>query len=103
MIPIAIKVVLSTASVERVAILNLLLRKKQNITLAGIAKAQPMSKSTALQAMTTLAALKVVNMEDTDVGGNLTKRITLRKEFAWLFSDEFDKLRQGFDPVDSSE
>jgi hypothetical protein len=102
-IPIAVKVVLSTASVERVAILDLLLCKKQSITLSGIVKVLPMSKSTALKAMTELAALKVVGMEDTEVGGNFTKQITLREEFNWLFSDEFSTLRQGFNPVDSSE
>ena len=75
-IPIGVKVVLSTASVERVAILDLLLCKKQSITLSGIVKRIAMSKSTALKAMTELAALKVVNMEDTVVGGNFTKQIT---------------------------
>jgi hypothetical protein len=79
-IPIAVKVVLSTASIERVAILDLLLSKKQSITLPGIAKALPMSKSTALKAMTELAALKVVSMDDTVVGGNPTKKITLKEE-----------------------
>jgi predicted transcriptional regulator len=102
-IPITVKVVLSTASVERVAILNLLLHKKRSITLSGITNVLPMSKSTALKAMTALAALKVVNMEDTIVGGNFTKQITLREEFSWLFTDKFDKLRQRFDPVDNSE
>ena len=102
-IPIAVKVVLSTASVERVAILDLLLCKKQGITLSGIVRVLPMSKSTALKAMTELAALKVVSMEDTVVGHNFTKQITLRQEFSWLFSDEFSMLRQGFNPVDSSE
>jgi hypothetical protein len=79
-IPIAVKVVLSTASIERVAILDLLLSKKQSITLPGIAKALPMSKSTALRAMTELAALKVVSMDDAFVGGNPTKKITLKEE-----------------------
>jgi hypothetical protein len=102
-IPIAVKVVLSTASVERVAILDLLLRKKESITLSGIVKVLPISKSSALKAMTELAALKVVNMDETVVGSNFTKQITLRQEFNWLFSDEFSMLRQGFNPVDSSE
>jgi hypothetical protein len=80
-----------------------MIRKKQSITLSGVIKVLPMSKSTALKAMTELAALKVVNMEDTVVGGNFTKQIILREEFNWLFSNEFDTLRQGFNPVDSSE
>ena len=42
-------------------------------------------------------------MDDTVVGGNFTKQITLREEFKWLFSDEFSMLRQRFNPVDSSE
>jgi hypothetical protein len=102
-LPITVKVVLSTASVERVAILDLLLRKKESITLSGIVKVLPISKSSALKAMTELAALKVVNMDETVVGSNFTKQITLRQEFNWLFSDEFSTLRQGFNPVDSSE
>ena len=93
---------LSTASVERVAILDLLLCKKGTVTLSNIAKMLPMSKSTALKAMTALAALKVVILEDTNVEGNITKQITLREEFNWLFSEEFSKLRQGFNPVDNS-
>lgn len=101
-VPIVVKIVLSTASVERVAILDLLLCKKGIVTLSKIAKVLPMSKSTALKAMTAFAALKVVNMEETIVEGNITKQITLREEFNWLFGDEFSKLRQGFNPVDNS-
>ncbi len=53
--------------------------------------------------MTTLDALNVVEMDEVLVGVYSTKQITLREEFNWLFSEEFYKLRQGFNPVDTSE
>jgi hypothetical protein len=103
-IPIATKVVLSTASIERVAIMDLLLAKGGQVTLAQVAKALTMSKSTALKTMTELAALKVVDKDDDfEVEYNTTKEIRLRTEFGWLLSKEFAKLREGFSPIDNSE
>jgi hypothetical protein len=99
---LAAKVVLSTASVERVAIIDLLLAKKGSTTVSQISKGLPMSKSTALKAMTELTALKVVHMNEVDIEHNPTKEITLREEFNWLLQNEFAKLRKGFNPVDNS-
>jgi hypothetical protein len=102
-VPITAKVVLSTASIERVAVMDLLLAKGGHITLAQIAKTLSMSKSTALKTMTELAALKVVDKDDFEVECNNTKEIRLRPEFGWLLSKEFAKLREGFTPIDNSE
>ena len=103
-IPIAVKVVLSTASIERIAVMDLLLAKGGHITLSQIAKTLSMSKSTALKTMTELAALKMVDKDDDfEVEFNNTKEIRLRPEFEGLLSEEFAKLREGFSPIDNSE
>jgi DNA-binding transcriptional regulator GbsR (MarR family) len=77
---------------------------KKEITLSEIARALSMSKSTALKAMTALFALGVVKMQDVLVqsNGTITKQITLRPEFSWLFDEEFNELREGFNPIDDS-
>jgi DNA-binding transcriptional ArsR family regulator len=102
-LPIAVKVVLSTAAIERVAILDLLLAKKE-LTLSEIPRALSMSKSTALKAMTALFALGVVKMEDllVQINGTITKQITIRHEFKWLYDKEFTELREAFNPIDNS-
>jgi hypothetical protein len=102
-IPISIKVALSTASIERVAVMDLLLYKGGRLTLSKIAKSLTMSKSTALKTMTELSALKVVDMKDVEAEYNMTKEITLKSEFIWLLSEEFNKLRDEFTPVDNSD
>jgi hypothetical protein len=103
-VPIAAKVVLSTASIERVAVMDLLIAKGGQITLSKIAKVLSMSKSTALKTMTELAALKVVDIDDEyEAEYNNTKEIRLRPEFKWLLSEESVKLREGFTPVDNGE
>jgi DNA-binding Lrp family transcriptional regulator len=101
-LPIAIKVALSTASIERVAVIDLLLANNGQATLSEIASSFAMSKSTALKTMTELTALKVVDMETTEISYNKTIKIMLKPEFGWLFGEEFKKLRQGFVPVDNS-
>ena len=101
-LPIAVKVVLSTAAIERVAILDLLLAKKE-ITVSEIARTLSMSKSTALKAMTALSALGVVKMQDVLVENNTSKQIKLREEFDWLYDKEFNELREGFSPTDNSK
>jgi hypothetical protein len=102
-VSIALKVVLSTASIERVAILDLLLAKGGKIMLSKVVKALPISKSTALKTMTELEALKVVDKQNVKIACNDTPEIRLRPEFNWLLSDEFIKLKEGFSPIDTSE
>lgn len=103
-VPITAKVVLSTASIERVSLLDLLLARGGRVTLSKAAKALSMSKSTILKTMTELAALKVVDLEDeVIVEFNQTKQITLTTEFGWLLTEDFTKMRDGFIPVDNSK
>ncbi len=99
---IGVKVVLSTASIERVAVMDILLSNNAHVTLSQVAKSLPMSKSTILKVMTELEALKIAKMEDVTVWGNKTKRLILLSEFNWLLSEEFKNLRNGFEPIDNS-
>ena len=102
-VPITSKVVLSTASIERVSLLDLLLARGGRLTLSKAAKALSMSKSTILKTMTEHQLLKVVDLDDgVIVEFNQTKQITLKPGLGWLLSEEFTKLREGFIPVDNS-
>jgi hypothetical protein len=103
-IHIAIKVALSTASQERIAVLDLLLKKKGGpITVSTIANALSMSKSTALKIMTELKAVGIAELETVSIGRNDTKQIQLQNEFRWLYDEEFLKLRGDYSPVDRSK
>jgi hypothetical protein len=103
-VPITTKVVLSTASIERVSLLDVLLAREGEVTLAQAARALPMSKSTILKTMTELAALKLVDLDDeVMIAYNKTNQITLKKEFSWLLKQDFKKIRDGFRPVDASQ
>lgn len=103
-IHIAIKVALSTASQERIAVLNLLLKKKGGaVTVSTIANALSMSKSTALKTMTELKAVGIAELETVSLGGNDTQQIRLQNEFKWIYEDEFLKLRGNYSPVDQSK
>lgn len=99
---LAVKVALSTASQERVALFDVLLAKNGAATITTIAKALSISKSTALKTMTELAAVGIADLETTSVGGNDTKQIKLREGFKWLLEAEFLKLRGSYSPVDRS-
>jgi DNA-binding transcriptional ArsR family regulator len=99
---LAIKVALSTASQERIAVLDLLVAKKGVVTISTIANALSMSKSTALKTMTELEAVGIADIETAEVGGNKTKRIVMRKNFTWLYEEEFLRLKGDYSPVDRS-
>jgi len=103
-VPITVKVVLSTASIERVSLLDLLLARGGSVTLSKAAKALSTSKSTILKRMTELEALEVVDLEDeVIVEFNPTQQITLKPNFDWLLTEDFTKMRDGFIPIDNSK
>ena len=101
-VQLAIKVALSTASQERVAVLDLLVAKKGIVTVSTIASVLSMSKSTALKTMTELAAVGIADLETVLIVSNDTKQIRLRDEFKWLCGEEFLKLRGNYSPIDRS-
>jgi len=97
-IPLIVKVVLSTASVERVVIFNLLLAHKGSLTTSIITESLNTTTPTALRTMTEFKALGLVDMIEDE--GN--KKIILKPEFEWFVSKDFQQLRQGFEPTDNS-
>jgi hypothetical protein len=98
-IPLIVKVVLSTASVERVVIFNLLLAHRGRLTTSIITDSLNTTTPTALRTMTEFKALGLVDMIEDE--GN--KKIILKSEFEWFVSEDFAKLREGFEPTDNSE
>jgi hypothetical protein len=100
-IPLIVKVVLSTASVERVVIFNLLLAHKGKLTTSIITESLNTTTPTALRTMTEFKALGLVDMIEI-AEEDKNKKIILKPEFEWFISEDFVKLREGFEPTDNS-
>lgn len=94
-VSLIIKVVLSTASIERVKVLDLLLNVGGILATSKISDSLNISNSTAKRTMTEFKGLGVVDMIN---GEHQNSEITiqLKKEFSWFLSDEFKKLRDNF-------
>ena len=108
-IPMVVKTVLSTANIDKVGLVRLLIENNGRLTAKEIEKSLNVSKPTALRNMVELKAIGLVDLEEEIVlvtGKNPQhnkKSITLKKEFDWLLGEEFQKLREGFEPVDNRE
>jgi hypothetical protein len=101
-IPIVAKVVLSTANIDKVGVLRVLISNNGKLSSPQIESALNVSRPTALRNMVELKAIGLVDMYDVLEGKNWVKTIQLKEEFRnWLCSEEFDKLREGFEPVDN--
>jgi hypothetical protein len=99
-IPLLIKVVLSTASKERVILFDHLLENDGKLDTLSIKDHLIIAKKTALKTMTELTILGVtdrLDMENDDPDKtNKAFQIQLKDEFSWFLSDEFKKLRENF-------
>jgi hypothetical protein len=100
-IPLLIKVVLSTASKERVILFDYLLENNGKLDTINIKDHLLISKKTALKTMTELVILEIVDrleMQNNNPynNNNTAFQIQLKDEFSWFLSDEFKKLRQDF-------
>jgi hypothetical protein len=102
-IPIVIKTVLSTASVERVSVFDKLLVNDGKLTTTQITGALNISSPTARRTMTELSVLELVTMTELGEYEDHEKKITLKPEFEWFLSEEFKKLREEFVPTDNRE
>jgi predicted ArsR family transcriptional regulator len=102
-VPLVVKVVLSTASIEKVTIFDLLLAHKGKMTTSRIANSLNISNHTAHRTMTELKALSLVDMKKESGATNSEYQITLDPEFDWFLAKEFLQLREGFVPSDNSE
>ena len=101
-ISLIIKVVLSTASIERVKVIDLLIENNGILTTSQITGALNTTNPTAKRTMTEFKALGLVEMFDSEYS-NSEKKITLIEKFEWLLTKEFKLYRQGFIPLDNSE
>jgi hypothetical protein len=97
-IPILIKIVMSTAPIERIMIFDLLLRAKGKLTSYQIMDFLKISKPTALKTMTELRVLGLVDLTKDSEAENATQTIKLKDDFKWFLSEKFQKLREGFVP-----
>jgi predicted transcriptional regulator len=100
-IPIVAKTVLSTAQTERVSVFYLLLDNGGDVSTDDIMSCLGVSKPTAGR---TMAELKVIGLveeyeykEQSDT--QYTKHIRLKEDFNWFLSEDFQKLREGFEPI----
>lgn len=101
-IPLIIKVVLSTGSIERVLIFDLLIAYNGSLTTSQITNAMRIYNSTAKRTMTEFNGLELVTMERNDnKKSNSEYKITLDPKFKWFLSEEFKKLRDDFKPTDN--
>ena len=102
-IPLLIKVVFSTASMERVRIFELLIEHKGRLTTSLITASLNTSNNTAKRTMAEFHALGLVDVGDTQSQhGKPEKKITLKDEFQWFLSDEFNNVRKNT-PVSSDD
>jgi predicted transcriptional regulator len=95
-----VRVVLSTAPMERVTIFDILLANNGILTTNQVTEFLNVSKPTALRTMTELKALGLVDMEEQFEDGNRRNVmvISLKEQFNWFLSEEFKTLREGFKP-----
>ncbi|MFL6398229.1 MAG: hypothetical protein ACJ72J_01435, partial [Nitrososphaeraceae archaeon] len=93
-----IKVVLSTASIERATIFDILIANKGSLTTSRITTSLNITPHTAHRTMTELSALGLVDIRRVTDETNAEKKITLKSEFSWFLSEEFLNLREAFDP-----
>lgn len=89
--PLLIKVVFSTASIERVRIFELLREYNGKLTTSQIAGSLNMSNNTAKRTMAEFIAIGLVDLDEIE---NREKRITLKDKFDWFLSDDFQVVRK---------
>jgi len=99
---VPIKVVLSTASIERVRVFDLLLAHKGKLTTSIITKSLNMTHHPAHRTMAEFQAIELVDLVEPSHPTE-EKTIFLKYEFKWFLSPEFDKLRDKFRPEDYRE
>jgi hypothetical protein len=101
-VSIVIKVVLSTASIERVAVFDLLLAHGGKLQTPVIEESLNVTSPTALRTMTEFKAIGLVDSNKNN-GSSHVNEINLKPEFNWFLTPEFRKLRDGYKPEKYSE
>lgn len=93
-VSIVIKVVLSTASIERVAVFDLLLAHGGKLQTPVIIESLNVTSPTANRTMTEFKAIGLVDGKD--IGSSHINEITLKPEFDWFLTEEFQELRDNY-------
>jgi hypothetical protein len=94
-IPMIIQVVLSTCSISRATIFEILIANNGVLKTSQIVDYLNTTKPTALRTMTELKATGLVGMHDVNPKEyNSEKEICLKPEFEWFLSDKFRELRR---------
>jgi AAA lid domain len=104
-IPIIVKTVLSTAEIERVKVFSLLLANSSSISSGGgwlstsqITQSLNISPQTARRKMT---EFKVIGLVDEEYSGSSHElSMKLKPEFNWFLGEEFNQVRDRFEPAD---
>jgi hypothetical protein len=92
-ITIIANVVLSTASIERVTIFQLLISNNGKLSTQQIVEGLNTTKPTALKTMTELRAIGLVQMYGDELDIHNSKReIQLKSDYDWFLTDEFKEL-----------
>jgi len=104
-ISLIIKVVLSTASIERVKVFDLLLERGGRLSTSQITRGLTTSNPTARRTIAEFKGLEIVNLmgdleeeSNQHLYDNTEKTMILRPEFGWFLSEEFRKLREEYTP-----
>jgi hypothetical protein len=100
-VTVVIKVVLSTASIERVAVFDLLLAHGGKLQTPTIIDSLNVTSPTANRTMTEFKAIGLVDTEN--VGSSHVNEITLKPEFNWFLTTEFRDLRDNYKPQKYTE
>lgn len=90
-IPVVIHTALSTASMERVRVFELLVHYHGKLTTNVICQSLNIAKPTALKTMTELMAIGLVSMDNGDYHNQAS--ITLDTKYDWFLLDEFEVFR----------
>ncbi|MGH9953455.1 MAG: hypothetical protein ACRD5J_17695, partial [Nitrososphaeraceae archaeon] len=97
-IPIIIHTVLSTATIERVRLFELLVKHKGILKTSIICDSLNIAPPTARHTMTELKATKLVDdITDKEVY-NAEMKIQLKSKFVWFLTDEFRILKEIYPP-----
>jgi hypothetical protein len=100
-VTIIIKVVLSTASIERVAVFDLLLAHSGELQTTTIIDSLNVTSPTANRTMTEFKAIGLVDSKN--IGSSHVNEIMLKPEFDWFLTAEFRDLRDNYKPQKYAE
>ena len=95
-IPLLVRVVLSTAPLERVVVFDLLLKHNGRLGTQQIMDGLRVSPHTAHRVMTELYALDLVDRQKEGLFDNSKMTIELKNAFRWCLGRAFLQLRLGF-------